>query len=365
MMRVKKIWAIYFGIKVFYMFFAIFVFSRLTTLGDTFDYLNSPLEFSSKIFYSSTAFMQFIGAVSRSVFRSDLLACIPFMLLSFYGVYYAVDRLNLYRYAPYIIILFSLPNFAVWTSVLGKEAVGCFFSSVIAVIIIKKLNGPYRLKLIDYFALYLCFMFKPQYLLFVMQAIVYLTLISKFRDKKYLPFIVGVIIITANVVAIYYFRDMIDGLARGMAIHFKSNDPNLARSTRSEEPWMVPYGFFHSALYGMFIAFFGPTPAEMLNKPAHLLSGIESLVMITCFLFLLGPRLRYNLKTLRFNPKIFMTYFIVFIGILFIHYPFGFLNPGSAIRYRSNFYVLFVLLLLYQFSRKYLHYIRKPVSANP
>jgi hypothetical protein len=342
-MKVKKIWAIYFFIKVFYMFFAIYIFSRITTLGDTFDYLNSPLQFTPRILYSSTAFMQFIGALSRKVLRLDILACIPFMLMSFYGVYYAVDRLNLYRYSTYILILFSLPNFGVWTSVLGKDAVGCFFMCIISVILIKKMQGKYSLKLIDYFALYLCLIFKPQYLLFVLQAIVYLTITHPFKDKKNFPFWFGVFIIAANVIMIY--------LARDMAIHFKSSDPTLAKSTRSELPWMEHYGFFKSAVYGMFISFFGPTFSEMLRKPAHLLSGLESLTMIVCFLILSIPRLKYILKSLRFNPRVFMTYFIVFIGILFLHYPFGFLNPGSAIRYRSNFYPLFVIMILYLFAK--------------
>src|SRR3954467_12446046 len=100
--------------------------------------------------------MQFAGAVCKLIFRADVLACVPFMLLSFYGIYYAVDRLNLYRYSAYIIILFSLPNFGVWTSVLGKEAVGCFFCAVLAVVLVKKINGSYCLKPIDYLALYLC-----------------------------------------------------------------------------------------------------------------------------------------------------------------------------------------------------------------
>ncbi|MEJ7559224.1 MAG: hypothetical protein WKF66_13020 [Pedobacter sp.] len=346
-MKVKKIWAIYFFIKVFYMFFAIYIFSRITTLGDTFDYLNSALQFTPRIFYSSTALMQFIGAISRSALRLDILACIPFMLLSFYGVYYAVDRLNLYRYSTYILILFSLPNFGVWTSVLGKDAVGCFFMCIISVVLVKKLHGKYTLQFIDYLALYLCLIFKPQYLLFVLQAIVYLTLTHPFKDKKNFPFWLGIFIIAANVIVIYLARDLIDELARGMAIHFKSSDPTLARSTRSELPWVEHYGFFKSALYGMFISFFGPTFSEMIHKPAHMLSGLESLAIIVCFLILLTPRLKYILKSLSFNPRVFMTYLIVFIGILFLHYPFGFLNPGSAIRYRSNFYALFVILLLY------------------
>jgi hypothetical protein len=349
-MQVRRIWLVYLLIKIFYLFFAVFVYSKLTTLGDTFDYLHSPLIVTPDILYSSTTFMTFSGALFKRLFFSDALACIPLMLLSFYGVYYAIDRLNLYRYSVQIIILFSLPNFGVWTSIHGKEAVGCFFCCIIAVILIKKLQGKYRLKWIDYFALYLCAIFKPQYLLYILQAIVYLDVVHKFRDKKYLPLLIGSFIIVLNVIAIYLVRDSIDELARGMAVHFRSNDPGLAQSTRSELPWMVPYGFFQSAPYGMFIAFFGPTLSEMLRKPAQFVSGLESLVLIICLLSLHFQALKYNLTKLRFNPTKFFTYFIIFIGILFIHYPFGFLNPGSAIRYRSNFYPLFVLLLLYQFA---------------
>jgi len=350
-MSCRKIWVVYFFIKVFYMFFAVFVFARITTLGDTFDYLNSYLQWRPDVLYSSTAFMEFTGALFKLLFRFDVLACFPFMLLSFYGIYYAVDRLNLYPYAVYIIILFSFPNFGVWTSILGKEAVGCFFGAVIAVMLIKKIEGPYRLKWIDYLALYLCAVFKPQYLLYVAQIWIFLTVTGKFRDKKVFPLLLGVVMIALNVVVLYLCRDLIDELARGMAIHFKNNDPTLAQSTRSEEPWLIPYGFFHSAPYGMFISFFGPTFSEMMQKPAQLVSGLESMAILSCLAFLLIPRLRYILSYQRFNPVIFITYFVVFLGILFVHYPFGFLNPGSAIRYRSNFYALFVLLLLYLFRR--------------
>jgi len=240
------------------MFFAVFVFSKVTTLGDTFDYLHVPLQFSTAVFYSSTAFMQFTGALCKMIFQADVLACLPFMMLSFYGIYYAVDRLNLYPYAVYILIIFSLPDFGVWTSILGKEAVGCFYSAVIAVALVKKMDGYYRLKAIDYLAFYLCALFKPQYLLFILQAFFFVMVSKRFSDKKRFPLFFGLIIIALNVVVVYIFRDLIDELARGMAIHFRFSDPNLAHSTRSEEPWLVPYGIFHSAPYGMFIAFFWP-----------------------------------------------------------------------------------------------------------
>jgi hypothetical protein len=350
-LKFRKVWVIYFFIKLFYMFFAVLVFSRLTTLGDTLDYLHAPLYLTPHILFSSTELMKFSGALCKLIFRSDALACLPFMLLSFYGIYYAVNRLNLYRYATIIVIIFSLPNFCVWTSILGKEAVGCFFSAVIAVMLTQKMKGKYRLKLIDYIALYLCLIFKPQYLLFITQAWVFLTIVKKFKEKKYFPMIFGALIIMLNVATVYFCRDLIDILAKGMAIHFQSSDPNLAHSTRSEKPWLEQYGFFHTAPYGMFIAFFGPTINEMLSKPAQLLAGLESIFLLACLSFLFLPRLKYNIRFFRFNPIIFVTYVIVFAGILFVQYPFGFLNPGSAIRYRSNFYVLFVVLLIYLFDK--------------
>ena len=351
---IKRIWVIYFMIRLFYMFIAIFVFSKITTLGDTFDYLNTPLFFSIKVFYSSTAMMQFLGALFKKIFVMDVLACFPFMLLSFYGVYYAVKSLNLYSYATYILILFSLPNFGIWTSILGKEAVGSFAMCVIGVMLIKKLNGCYRLRLIDYIALYLCLLFKPQYLLFIAQALVFIAIVRNFKDKKVFPLAFGVTIILVNFAALYFMRDIVDLLAKGMSVHFHASDPSLAQSTRSEAPWLEPYGFYLHAPYGMLIAFFGPTPAEMLRKPAQMIAGIESLAMMFCFLRLLLPRIRHFAGTFDFNPTVWFVYFIVFAGILFVHYPFGFLNPGSAIRYRANFYPLFVLMLLnlFMYQRK-------------
>ena len=346
-MRFKKIWVIYFLIKVFYLLFAILVFSKITTLGDTLDYLNASLSITPSIIYNSTDLMNFSGAVFKTIFRIDVLACIPLMLLSFYGVYYAIDRLNLYRYSVLLVFLLSLPNFGVWTSIHSKEAVGCFFSGVMSVMLVKTLKGSYKLKFIDYFAMYLCLIFKPQYLIFILQALVYLKIVNKVKDKQVVAVVLGLIVVLLNIFVIYYFRDLIDELAKGMSVHFNYSDPDAGQSTRSEAPWMVPFGFFHAAPYGLFISFFGPTLNEMLSKPTHLLSGIESVLILGMFIVMVIPRLKYIFFTYRINPKVFFTYTIIIIGILFVHYPFGFLNPGSAVRYRENFYLLFVIMIIY------------------
>jgi hypothetical protein len=343
-MRFKKVWVVFFLIKLFYVFFAVFIYSKLTVLGDTFGYLGASLELTPRIIYSSTAMMDFTGALFKLIFRLDVIACLPCMMLAFYGVYYAVDRLNLYAYALPIVFLLSFPNFGVWTSIHGKEAVGCFFSGVLAVILVELIQGKYKFKLIDFIAFYLCAVFKPQYLLFITQAIILIWFSNKFKNK-YTTLVSGTVIIALNIAVLYIFRDFIDVLAKGMIINFQSNnDPNLAKSTRSGVEWLTQYGFFNSAPYGMFISFFGPTPSEMLSKPTHLLSGLESIALIVVLISLALPQVIRNIYTLRFNPTIFFSYTLVFLGILFVHYPFGFLNPGSAIRYRCNFYFLFVVL---------------------
>ncbi|MFD2743003.1 hypothetical protein ACFSQ6_06295 [Sphingobacterium populi] len=293
--------------------------------------------------------MFFLGGIFKTIFFIDVLASIPLMLLSFYGIYYAVDRLNLYRYPILLFVGLSLPNFAVWTSIHSKEAVACFFCGVLAVMIIRFLNEDFKIRFIYLIALYFCLLFKPQYLLFIAQALVFLRLIAFFKMGPTATFLLGVIMFTLNLVGVYLLRDLIDTLAQGMYLHFTYKDPEMAKSTRSADPWLEQYGFFKQAPYGMFIAFWGPTVKEMVSKPVQLIAGIESGFLLLLFMLLCYKRLTYFLNKGLFNPRIYFALGIIIVGILFVHYPFGFLNPGSGIRYRANFYLLFLLMLFYLF----------------
>jgi len=345
-MHFRKIWLRYFFVKLFFLFFAFGVFARLTSLGDTSSYLNGPLTLGPQILYSSTAMMVFLGGLFKKIFLVDVLASIPFMILSFYGVYYAVDRLNLYRYPKLVLLILCMPNFLIWTSVLSKEAVGCFFSGILVVLVVRHIKGDCRFRWIDYVALYLCFLFKPQYLLFIGQAILFLKVAKWAALTSAYTMLLGCLIIFLNLGLLYVFREQIDTLAQGMYIHFTYSDPDMALSTRNPDPWLVKYGFFKEAPYGMFISFFGPTFHEMLSKPTHMISGLESVFLLFLYAYMIAFRIIKVYKKRAFDPKIFISYIIIFLGILFVHYPFGYLNPGSAIRYRENFYLLFSILLL-------------------
>ena len=355
-MKFKKIFFYYFLIKVFYLFFAIFIFSKLTTLGDTPRYLNSGVGFSIKVFYSSTEMMDFLGNSLKKILYFDVVACFPFLLLSFYGIYYAIKELNLHYAGILLIILLSMPNFGIWTSILSKEAVGCFYSGIIGVLIINFYNSKFKVKIIDVLALYLCFIFKPPYFVFIIQSLIYLRIVNGFKFSAGLAAILAVFALLLNIGIIYLFREEIDLAARALYVHFTNfGDPDLAKSTR-ENAFEEQFDFFKKLPFGLFISFFGPTITEMLEKPTHLLSGIESALILCLFLFLsfksfIRPMIHY-----RFNPKLLFIYLFLFFGLLFSNYPFGILNPGSAVRYRENFYLIFVILLAYLYIRNKSNY---------
>jgi hypothetical protein len=124
-----------------------------------------------------------------------------------------------------------------------------------------------------------------------------------------------------------------------------------ARSTR-ENIFIRENDFFRYIPWGMFIAFFGPTLSEMAAKPFQAIAGIESIFIILLFLHLSKYIfIKFFLK-FRFSPIIIISYFVIFFGICFIHYPFGVFNPGSAIRYRTNFIFIFFILLTYLYTLK-------------
>ena len=106
----------------------------------------------------------------------------------------------------------------------------------------------------------------------------------------------------------------------------------------------------------MFIAFIGPTFNEALNKPIQIISFLESMFILIIFTYLILVNV---FNKLRFRIYIFIIIINCFFWFLFVHYPFGILNPGSALRYRSGFYPFLILLLFYFHSKIFLSFRMK------
>lgn len=346
-----KFWLTYFFVRLMYLFIAVFVYSMFTQLGDTNRYLNAGVLFSLGIFIDSTAMMEFLGSVSKFILRIDILANLPFMLLSFFSIKYAVVSLNLKRNRYLLFFLLIMPSFCIWTSVCSKESISVFYTSVLSVYIVRLLKtGRYKPKGIEILAFYLCGLFKAGYLIYILQGILFIFLVRVLKLKRLNIMILSLLFLVLNALVFYVFRDEIDFFSKGMAIYFESD---TAQSTRTNAIWVNTYDVFKNAPYAMYISFIGPTLGEMLSNPLHLITGLESYVILIIFIYLLSPTLIGLIK----NGKIdfvFLSYIlIVFTGVLFIHAFYGALNPGSAVRYRENFYLLFMFLLFNQFNSYY------------
>lgn len=347
--KVNKYWFGFFMLKLFYMFFALFVYAKLTTLGDTSRWMSGNLSHSlSQILTNSSLMMDFLGGVSSALFGS-ILGNLPFMILAFYGLYYSVSRLRLTnKQLLWILLLLSFPSFGVWSSIAGKEAMGVFYMGIICGYLIDVLNKTRtKPKFIELVAFYLLLIFKPQYFIAIGSIFIFIFLSRKLRLKAYGKFFLFMIHIVLSVIAFYIFRDALNELSFLLPAHFSLN----AGSTRENIIWVNDYDVFYNAPYGMFIGFWGPTLSEVLQKPIQSIVFIESMVIFSFFTYFALRFTSRLITTGKFNVLVLSLAVIVLFWLLFVHYPFGVLNPGSALRYRTNFYGFIVVLLFYLYKK--------------
>lgn len=348
-MKFNKYWTLFFFIKFFYMIFALLIYSKITILGDTDRWMDGVIEYTdiSKILFGSTAMIDYIGGISSKLF-GNLIGNLPFMLLSFYGIYYSVSKFVLSKkQLIFLFFLLSLPTFSIWSSIAGKEAIGVFFMGIILGYIINILEyNRYKLKLIEYFAFYLMFVFKAQYSLAIFSVIFYIYLSRKFSLSKFGKLNLLIIHIVLTIIVFYIFRNIINELSFIMPKHFSLD----GGSTRENTIWINDYDVFLNAPYGMFIAFWGPTFSEIINKPIQSLVFIENFFIMSFFMFFLFKFI-VKLSNYKVNIFAFTLFIIPIFWLLFVHYPFGALNPGAALRYRENFYAFIVVYLFYIYTK--------------
>ena len=338
-------------------FFAIYIYSKITILGDTFSYLSGTVqEFQDLDLLSSTGFMMKLGHFFKAIFINDAIACFPFLYLAYWGIKYPVQKHGKNLIGPFFIVLLLLPNFNIYTSIISKEAVGCFFSGILASWVINYIEKDFKIKLIFLIASGLCIQFKPQYFIFVFEALLFLYLSSKLK-RKFSIALLAIFIWTVNISAIYLNLDTINKFASLLDLNFYLDS---AGSTREISYFQETNGIIHHLPDGMFTAFFGPTMSEMLQKPAHFFAGLESILIVGIFSLLVF----LSVVKHKITSRIFWAYSFIFIGILAVHYPFGIFNPGSAIRYRENFYLLFVILLVYMYKQNNTELLNKTINQS-
>lgn len=352
----KKVWLFFLFLKFLYMMMALFLYPKLSSLGDTLRYLNGPNAYAPYFLFNSTAFMDTI-AYTFSVFLGTILANVPFLLISFYGVFYPINKLNLnLKQLVFVLFLLSLPSFGIWTSVASKESVSVFFMGVILGFFIGYVKGERRDNFWTLiFSVYLCAIFKPQYLVAVIFGFSFFYICKKISKDGYSSLIILFFSFFVSVLALYFFRNEINDLSFIMPKHFSLD----AGSTRENKIWVNDFDVFINAPYGMMIAFIGPTVSEALSSKVHAFVFLESIFIVFSFFCLLFMIFTYSKRSQKFNVLCFGGFFLFLFWLLFVHYPFGVLNPGSAVRYRESFYSFILIFMFFWYSESYKSYFFK------
>jgi len=341
----KKIWYLFIFSKIIYMILAIVVYSKLTTLGDTKRYLEGQILSPQEWLFSSTLMMDALAG-GASLILGPIFGNLPFVFLSTYGIYFAVKRLELSKKELiFLLLLLSLPNFGIWTSVASKESVAVFFMGIILGFVIDILKGNKKNFFLTVIAFYLCVLFKPQYLIGISALIIYVVIAKGLSLKGVGKLFLLGLFFFFSFLSLYFFRNEIDILSLTIIPHF---DPE-ASSTRENTIWINDFDVFWNAPYGMFIAFFGPTFSEAMARPIVMITFIESVFILILFCVTLLYIFVISVKSYRLNIFLVSIFLAPSLWLLFVHYPFGVLNPGSAIRYRQNFYAFLVILIFYCF----------------
>jgi hypothetical protein len=345
----RGIWLAYICIKILYMFFALFVWTKFTSLGDTFRYISGggdavEMYANESPFTSSSKFLDSI-AHPLSLIMGPVLVNVPFALLSVYGVYYPLRRLNLDRgQLTRVLIVLSLPSFGIWTSVVSKEAVSVFFMGIILGQIIDLIE---RRKLEDFtltlMAIYLCILFKPQYMAGILSIISYI-LISRLLNLRVTGKAILIIVsIAASIAVLYVLKDLINGLSYSIPLNFDLE----ANGTRQNTMWLSDNDIFWNAPYGIYLSLVGPTITEAMNSLNYFLVWLESMFILMLFLFGITRIAIAIVETGKINIYIIGTFLTGLAWILFVMYPLGVLNPGSAVRYREGIFGFYTIIFYY------------------
>ena len=360
----NKLFKTYFFIKVFYIFFGVFVFSRFSALGDSDRYTSAEAELSLGSLLNRTSLIDLIAGTITRIFTTPLASHFFFCILSFYGLYYCLKRARLNNMAMVgVILMLSLPDFAMWTSISGKESFTVFttginMGGIFDILYGKKLTNVALIV----FSIILSLIVRPHYSIGLISLFLFVHFTQKVALRAKGMLILNIFILGFFAYIVYTFAlpfinegGFVD-IAQGYFIGFDD-----AGASRNANFWVTNSDYFTKMFSGSWIALIGPTFNESLNRPIYFPFFIESLLFIAYLVYYLVLCIILQVKLKRLSQYFLIMLFYVLILTAIMHYPFGVFNSGSALRYRSAFYHIFIILPVFMF-----HYLkaRKP-AINP
>ena len=328
-----------------YCLFGVFIVSEITILGDVNTYLYRSIQYDIYTFLNSTSFTVFITQSLLKILREPLLVHFFFSFLSFLGIYIPLSKIPFSKNQLItMLIVFSFPSFGTWSNLIGKEALVIFsLGFIVYNFYYFFVYNKFKYKFFVLLSCYIILIIKPQFFL----AILSIFLIVKLRTYNHVNRILWVnfLYLIIGIFCFFLLKDIINEFASTFWIFFSGG------GTTRPNTWLNDYDFFIQAPLGMLVAFVGPKFSELNNIP-NIFAFIESSVIVIYVSYLIKTILFKRSQTRFFSISIAIC--VLFL-ILFVHYPFGYFNPGSAIRYRANFlpFIILVLNILILITRQF------------
>ena len=266
---------------------------------------------------------------------SPILINMWFQALAFLGIWRLLAAVEPEQ-RKFLALLVMLPSFSLWSSIASKEAIVVFLVGMLCSVAVRAYRGIGHFTPRDGLFLAALYIFKPHFV----PAFLFLLLLPVFARRVRQPGALALIAGVVSLVPLYIWRDTIDrsvlAVASGMY-----NEGGL--STRTERLLVESYDYFVHAPEGMLLALVGPTWSEVSSGVLHLASFSESMLMLGMLLIYVTPQLP------RLPAYLAIVSIFTLFWIMFATYPAGIANPGTAIRYRTDWilvlYVVTVVLM--------------------
>jgi len=254
------------------------------------------------------------------------------------------------------------PHFLIWSGSSSKEQIMLICGIHVIGFVAKRLFSSHRLSkwslFLVCFSLAIIFVIRPNYFVIYFTIFVTSLFAPTLNKAKIYRFSVGIwvfifslITMLANIYAFVFksFSKHVIDFMTGVEGHFL-NLPG--RTNRYNIQWETISDFFTNSLWGIPQGFIGPTLAESISKPILFPVFFEGIacLFIFCYLFAKLLKLAYASNKLRVY---ILPYLLVTLVIIFVSYPYGIFNPGSALRYKQVLHpiLFFYPLLIFAYAR--------------
>jgi len=284
----------------------------------------------------SNALMRSISAVVYHIaFGNPFIIDFVFQSIAFYGIYKLLSATEVHARSR-LAVLMLFPSFNIWSSIASKESLIVFGVCIIGAYFLRLSRGEGRFGFLEILAIFIIFIMKNQYFAPIGFLIGVGVLSTYLRQRTLFVAIAG----TVSIWLLWLNRDRVDELALQAAKHWIG----FGHTTR-EMFFVNQYDVFWKAPEGMWLAFSGPTISESTKGVLHAFSFVESTLLVATIIYFVLPRL------LRIPVHNLFLGFMAVFWVLFVNFPVGVMNPGSAVRYRTGFIALIFIVVAVLLSR--------------